>query len=97
MVILDTDHLSLLHFPESAAAARIMSRLSSRGIQQAITTIITYEEQTRGWLKEIAGARIYPGKWKLTGDSTGISTASAPYRSSTSERKPLWNSRDSGE
>jgi tRNA(fMet)-specific endonuclease VapC len=57
MVILDTDHLSLLHFPESEAAVRIMSRLSSMGIQQAITTIITYEEQTRGWLKEIAGAK----------------------------------------
>jgi tRNA(fMet)-specific endonuclease VapC len=57
MVILDTDHLSLVHFPESAAAVRILARLFSMGIQQVTTTIVTYEEQTRGWLKEIAGAK----------------------------------------
>lgn len=57
MVILDTDHLSLRHFPESAVAVNIMARLASMRILQIITTIVTYEEQTRGWLKEIAGAK----------------------------------------
>ncbi len=60
MVILDTDHLSLVHFPESAAAVRILARLVSMGIQKVTTTIVTYEEQTRGWLKEISGAKDLP-------------------------------------
>ena len=57
MVVLDTDHVSLVHFPESTAALRIMTRLGSMGIRQITTTIVTYEEQTRGWLAEIARAK----------------------------------------
>jgi tRNA(fMet)-specific endonuclease VapC len=57
MTILDTDHLSLVFIPESAAGVRILARLLSMGIQQVATTIVTYEEQTRGRLAQIAGAR----------------------------------------
>jgi tRNA(fMet)-specific endonuclease VapC len=57
MVILDTDHVTLVQFPESAAAVRIMARLFSMGIQQVTTTIVTYEEQMRGRLSQIAGAK----------------------------------------
>jgi tRNA(fMet)-specific endonuclease VapC len=57
MTILDTDHLSLVLIPESAAGVRILARLLSMGIQQVATTIVTYEEQTRGRLAQIAGAR----------------------------------------
>ena len=57
MVILDTDHVSLVQFPESTVAARILARLFSTGIEQITTTIITYEEPSRGWLGEISGAK----------------------------------------
>jgi tRNA(fMet)-specific endonuclease VapC len=57
MVILDTDHLTLVLVPESAVAVRIMARLGSMGLHQITTTIVTYEEQTRGWLAQIARAR----------------------------------------
>ena len=58
MVILDTDHLSLVQFPESAAAARTpgSSRLDGHPSEIA-TTIVTYEEQTRGWLAYKARAK----------------------------------------
>jgi len=52
MTILDTDHLSLVLIPESAAGVRILARLLSIGIQQVTTTIVTYEEQTRGRLAQ---------------------------------------------
>ena len=57
MGILDTDHLSLVFIPESVASARILARLFAMGIQQVPTTIITYEEQMRGRLSQIAGAK----------------------------------------
>ena len=57
MVILDTDHLSLVFIPESVAAARILAQLFSMGIQQITTTVITYEEQMRGRLSQVAGAK----------------------------------------
>ena len=57
LVILDTDHLSLLLFPDSEAADRIVERLVSERVGQLTTTIVTYEEQSRGWLARIARAR----------------------------------------
>jgi tRNA(fMet)-specific endonuclease VapC len=60
MVILDTDHLSLVLVPESAVAATIIDRLASTYIQRVTTTIVTYEEQTRGWLAQVARAKSLP-------------------------------------
>ena len=54
MYILDTDHVSFLQRQVGAEAERLRFRLSD---VQRITTIITYEEQMRGWLAWIAQAR----------------------------------------
>ena len=54
MYILDTDQVSLLQRRVGAASERLRFRLVS---VQHITTIITYEEQMRGWLTWIAQAR----------------------------------------
>ncbi len=57
MHVLDTDHLSLLDRKTSAEAQRLMFRLSPLGDDGVATTIITYEEQMRGWLSWLAQAR----------------------------------------
>jgi tRNA(fMet)-specific endonuclease VapC len=57
MFVLDTDHLSLLERSESVHAQRIWERLAACGDSQIMTTIITYEEQTRGWLSFLGRAR----------------------------------------
>lgn len=54
MHILDTDHVSLLQRQTGADAERLRFRLSNI---QRISTIITYEEQMRGWLTWIAQAK----------------------------------------
>lgn len=56
MYILDTDHLSLLERggPE---AQRLRLRLASLKPAERVTTIITFEEQMRGWLAYLAKAR----------------------------------------
>ena len=56
MLILDTDHMSLLEWG-SESAARLRERLSARDESEVATTIVNYEEQIRGWMAYIAGAR----------------------------------------
>lgn len=57
MVILDTDVLTLLQREESVAKARLQARLSRVDPAEIAITIITYEEQTRGWLEYKAQAK----------------------------------------
>lgn len=50
MVILDIDSLTLLLRGKGADAERLKLRIAPLPIEEKATTIITYEEQTRGWL-----------------------------------------------
>ena len=56
MYLLDTDHLSIIE-RGGEIAHRIMSRLAILSPEDINVTVITYEEQTRGWLGYIAKAR----------------------------------------
>ncbi|HZU76821.1 MAG TPA: type II toxin-antitoxin system VapC family toxin [Dehalococcoidia bacterium] len=57
MLLLDTDHLSLLDAdaPEGVALGMRLAEAARTGEQVAVT-IITYEEQMRGWLAYLAKA-----------------------------------------
>lgn len=50
MFILDTDHLSLLEWGSGAAGQSLRQRILRLPENEVVTTIITFEEQTRGWL-----------------------------------------------
>jgi len=50
-LVLDTDHVSALGF-SSAISLELLERIHASG-QSAATTIVTVEEQLRGWLAEI--------------------------------------------
>ena len=56
MYILDTDHLTVLQRGGQGSQV-LLSRLSLVLPQEVVTTIITYEEQTRGWMSFIAKSR----------------------------------------
>jgi tRNA(fMet)-specific endonuclease VapC len=56
MYLLDTDHLSLLE-RGGAASLAMQRRLEQIPADEIATTIITYEEQMRGWLAHSAQAR----------------------------------------
>jgi tRNA(fMet)-specific endonuclease VapC len=56
MLILDTDHMSLLEW-DSNAASLLRERLSDYDEIDVATTIVNYEEQVRGWMSYIAKAR----------------------------------------
>ncbi len=57
MVILDTDQMSLLDQARSREGERLRERLLAIRPDERATTIISYEEQTRGWLSYVARAR----------------------------------------
>jgi tRNA(fMet)-specific endonuclease VapC len=56
MLVLDTDHMSLLEWG-SYGSASLRERLADTAPDQVATTIINYEEQMRGWMAYIAGAK----------------------------------------
>jgi tRNA(fMet)-specific endonuclease VapC len=56
MYILDTDHLSVLD-RGGVKAQRLSQRLAGASSTQIVVSIISYEEQTRGWLSYIAKAQ----------------------------------------
>ena len=49
MYVLDTDHLSILERGGSASV-HLQMRLDNVPLGEVVTTIVTYEEQMRGWL-----------------------------------------------
>ncbi|HEY7426042.1 MAG TPA: type II toxin-antitoxin system VapC family toxin [Gemmataceae bacterium] len=53
MILLDTDHLTVLKYPEDPRRARLEARLRASSDQDIATTIVNAEEQMRGWLAEI--------------------------------------------
>lgn len=58
MYILDTDHISLLESASSSPEAqRLRFRINKLKGPERITTIITFEEQVRGWMSFLAQAR----------------------------------------
>ena len=56
MLVLDTDHLTALEWRDTEQAERLRDLLDDAPEPQ-VTTIITYEEQCRGWLNYINQAR----------------------------------------
>lgn len=54
MIILDTNHLSALKYEESEGFARLTARMLARPYEEFGATVISLEEQMRGWLAVIA-------------------------------------------
>lgn len=52
MMILDTDHVSVLRYPEDVRHDLLKTRMEN-AFDDSVTTVITLEEQSRGWLAAI--------------------------------------------
>jgi tRNA(fMet)-specific endonuclease VapC len=61
MLILNTDHMSLLEWGGQESSI-LRERLATQIESDVYTTIISYEEQIRGWMAYIARARTLPHK-----------------------------------
>jgi tRNA(fMet)-specific endonuclease VapC len=50
VILLDTDHVNVLKYPEHPRFASLTTQLNTSADQDIATTVITVEEQMRGWL-----------------------------------------------
>jgi tRNA(fMet)-specific endonuclease VapC len=57
MILLDTDHVSVLRYRETPAATQLEARIDAFPDPVAAIAVVTAEEQMRGWLVEIARAK----------------------------------------
>lgn len=58
MILLDTDHISLLKYPASERGARLSQRLDALPAEEVVgVAIVTVEEQMRSWLAVVAKER----------------------------------------
>lgn len=54
MIILDTDHVSILKYREHPRAKKLKEKLIAAAANETLaTTIVSAEEQMRGWMAEI--------------------------------------------
>jgi tRNA(fMet)-specific endonuclease VapC len=53
MILLDTDHLSVLSFPDHLRSTNLSARLAVTNRETVAITIVNVEEPLRGWLAEI--------------------------------------------
>lgn len=54
MVVLDTDHMSLLEWANVRDSTPLLTRLAALPPAEMVTTIISYEEQKREWMAYLA-------------------------------------------
>src|SRR3954452_22844027 len=57
MTLLDTDHVSVLKYPENPAAGRLRDRVEALPDAEVAIPVVVIEEQMRGWLAEIGRAK----------------------------------------
>ena len=58
MILLDSDHLTLLKYPDSERGVRLKDRLRNQPPEEVVAvSIVSVEEQMRGWLAAIAKER----------------------------------------
>ena len=57
MILLDTDHLSVLKYDEHPRCRALRARLNASEDPFFATTIVSAEEQMRGWLAKIHAAK----------------------------------------
>ena len=50
MILLDTDHVNVLKYPQHPRFTSLTTQLNTSADQDIATTVITVEEQMRGWL-----------------------------------------------
>ena len=56
MLVLDTDHMSLLEWG-GRESAPLRERLADVAADEVVTTVISFEEQMRGWMAYITRAK----------------------------------------
>ena len=62
MIVLDSDHLSLLQHPASRQGAHLLQAINQAAETNFVTTVVSLEEHLRGWLAAIHRAKAVEGQ-----------------------------------
>ena len=89
MIILDTDHLSILEYPDSAQYAALTAALSGSVDGMFVATAISVEEEFRGWLAAIHQREKSTTKYCITRVWSGLYVSSINGRSCHLMNPPL--------
>ena len=92
MIILDSDHVSVLQIPDNDRRTRLLKRIAEVEAERISTTIITVEEQMRGWLASVAKERAFERQAHPTDNFADSSDFSAVGKSSKSMKWPFSHS-----
>jgi tRNA(fMet)-specific endonuclease VapC len=57
MILLDTDHVTQLHYRSHPSSQALQQRLETSEDHRIAVTVVTLEEQMRGWLAAIQRGR----------------------------------------
>ena len=87
MIVLDTDVLSIVQRADGPAYDRLAQRLDAADDEVAVS-IVSFEEQMRGWLAYVARSKTLNQKSKVTPSFTRCLMTSPSVQFSTSI-KPL--------
>jgi hypothetical protein len=66
VILLDTNHLSVLKYPENSRHPLLLQKMESSIDQDFAIPIVVVEEQLRGWLSVIPLREIVNGKLQPT-------------------------------
>lgn len=72
MIVLDSDHLSMLQHPESPEYERLTAAMGESTDAEFVTTAVSLEEQMRGWLAAISRRRAVHDQLLYYGKLTGL-------------------------
>jgi hypothetical protein len=92
MLILDTDHLSVLQRPKTPAAVALNERLLTAPDRDIVTTVVSFEEQVRAWLNvigryaDVSRQVTYYERLGRLADSSGDAPVEQPPRLRSSPR-----------
>lgn len=57
MILLDTDHLTILYYTEHPRTASLKAAISVSADPRVVVSVVSIEEQFRGWMTEVARHR----------------------------------------
>lgn len=72
MIVLDSDHLSVLQHPEAPQYERLTAAMDESADPEFATTVVSLEEQMRGWLAAISRARSVQDQPRYYSRLTGL-------------------------
>ena len=79
MILLDTDHISVLRMPVSERQSRLLGRMARAAAEAFAVPVVAVEETMRRWLAAMARERQASARFRLIASWRACSSSSRPF------------------